>query len=70
MPIGDPWPQVPVWPAPQGWMCPKCGSAHAPSVQTCPNAPAARPDCGCPLGTVCMNTACPRKPMCIATVTG
>jgi hypothetical protein len=21
----------------QGWSCPKCGSAHAPHVQTCPN---------------------------------
>ncbi len=26
------WP----WIAPQGWQCPNCGSAHAPSVQTCP----------------------------------
>lgn len=20
----------------QGWLCPKCGSAHAPHIQTCP----------------------------------
>lgn len=20
----------------EGWLCPKCGSAHAPTVQTCP----------------------------------
>ena len=20
----------------EGWMCPNCGGAHAPSVQTCP----------------------------------
>jgi hypothetical protein len=29
-------PPIPVWAARQGWMCPNCGSAHAPSVQTCP----------------------------------
>lgn len=28
-----------MWPwieRPQGWQCPNCGSAHAPSVLTCP----------------------------------
>lgn len=29
-----PW--VNPMPAPQGWLCPKCQSAHAPTVQTCP----------------------------------
>jgi hypothetical protein len=29
-------PSIPLWPAPQGWQCPNCGSAHAPSVLTCP----------------------------------
>lgn len=56
---------------PQGWMCPNCGSAHAPSVMTCPMA--AKPattttitvsDCGCGSSTdplTCPHTACPRK---------
>jgi hypothetical protein len=35
MPTGD-FPNIPLWPMPQGWMCPNCGSAHAPSVLTCP----------------------------------
>jgi hypothetical protein len=25
-------------PVNQGWSCPKCGSAHAPHVQTCPQS--------------------------------
>jgi len=24
---------------PQGWKCPNCGSAHSPSVTTCPEPP-------------------------------
>ena len=24
------------WPHDRGWMCPNCGSAHPPSVTTCP----------------------------------
>jgi len=58
-----------------GWNCPKCGSAHAPSVQTCPVNPPVMPvgipnvwpsqpmraDCGCKPLTVCMNVACPRR---------
>lgn len=31
-----PLPSIPLWPTPQGWQCPNCGSAHAPSVLTCP----------------------------------
>ena len=30
------FPAIPQWPAPQGWQCPNCGSAHAPHVLTCP----------------------------------
>lgn len=57
----------------EGWLCPKCGSAHAPSVLTCPVTTQAIPfwpqrypssvrsDCSCPLNNVCMNVACPRS---------
>jgi hypothetical protein len=27
-----------ITPINQGWSCPKCGSAHAPHVQTCPQS--------------------------------
>lgn len=39
MPTGD-FPNIPIWPGLTecGWMCPKCGGAHAPSVLTCPQA--------------------------------
>lgn len=61
----------------EGWLCPKCGSAHAPDVKSCPlnglmpfpmpmtpGSPIAVPvhmDCGCPNNHVCMNVACPRR---------
>lgn len=62
-----------VEPQPKGWLCPRCGGAHAPDVKTCPTGGALSPllplqawpsqtvDCGCPALNVCMNVACPRR---------
>lgn len=35
VPAVQPWPNPT---GPQGWSCPHCGKAHAPWVQTCPEA--------------------------------
>lgn len=32
------WTGNAITPLNQGWSCPKCGSAHAPHVQTCPQS--------------------------------
>lgn len=51
----------------QGWLCPKCHSAHAPDVKTCPSGQFGLPsilnnDCGCPHSSgACMNAPCPRR---------
>jgi hypothetical protein len=54
----------------QGWLCPKCNSAHAPDVKTCPGGAAfmgipvqVATDCGCCVGAEawCLNTVCPRR---------
>lgn len=58
-----------------GWLCPKCQKVHAPWVPSCtchmvalPVAPTTPirndgqprlPLCGCVVGTVCGNSACP-----------
>lgn len=57
---------------PQGWMCPNCGGAHAPHVDTCPTAMKIATtthkitvsDCNCApglRGEDCGNTVCPRR---------
>lgn len=52
----------------QGWLCPKCNSAHAPDVKTCPQSFMGIPvhvatDCGCSLGyeAYCLNMVCQRR---------
>lgn len=51
----------------QGWLCPKCNSAHAPDVKTCPQSfmgiPQVSMECQCCVGAEawCLNTVCPRR---------
>jgi hypothetical protein len=48
----------------QGWLCPKCNSAHAPDVKTCPVRDFGMvTGCVCSAGheACCMETLCPRR---------
>lgn len=63
-----------------GWKCPGCGRCYAPTMEQCPvcisvphmpspvyrDNPDRLPKCGCPVGSICNNTACPHavKVMC------
>jgi hypothetical protein len=46
------------------WTCPRCARVNAPHVDQCCCLPEPvanlTPDCGCPPGTTCQSTACPR----------
>lgn len=68
-----------------GWLCPKCQKVHAPWVPSCTchmvtlpvvpgspvrnDGPARLPLCGCIVGAVCCNTACPYLPTVAAYTT-